>query len=611
MAVSGRVRALLLLLWIFQGDSQRVEMPRREMEVVKGQMVVLQAWYSPTSDIGRNSVIWNFMANDSKQVISYSNGEPGIGSHEFRKRVGFSLSMPSANLSIYINNTQESDSGRYLCNVIIPGAPGLSGEMRLNVKVPPSPPVCTMTGSSVLNGNVTLSCKSSSGKPIPQYKWTKNAPMSEVFFSPMQKWRACPSPLLVLGFMDERQGTLRLSNLTKSMSGKYVCRASNTAGSDTCSINLEVFTSSNAGTIVAATLGSIVGLVAIILFLIFILRRRDHEEEMANDIKEDAQAPKRVSWAKSGTGSDILSKNGTLCSIDMSPHLRDPQQPNNFHYPYPTAPVCDTGSVLNAYRLRPGEPNPLQGLPGYISGTPPPGHTRPHCVANNIDATSPHGHSQPPSSNHISGAPPPGHTRPLSTRIIVDTPPYGFSEPPSSNRVGVTSPHGFSEPPSSNHVGVTSPHGFSQPPSSNHVGVTSPHGFSQPPSSNHVGVTSPHKHSRPPSFNKIGASSPHGHSRPPSSNHIGGRAPHRHSRPHSSNHSRPTSISSMPHYGHSRSSSSNGAPPHSPPGHMVTDPDKTEGAQPQVPRPLTSPIRSATLARMGAVPAQSQAGSLV
>ncbi|CDQ73779.1 unnamed protein product [Oncorhynchus mykiss] len=365
--------------WPAPCDSQRVEMPRREMEVVKGQMVVLQAWYSPTSDIGRNSVIWNFMANDSKQVISYSNGEPGIGSPEFRKRVGFSLSMPSANLSIYINNTQESDSGRYLCNVIIPGAAGLSGEMRLNVKVPPSPPVCLMTGSSVLNGNVTLSCKSSSGKPIPQYKWTKNAPMSEVFFSPMQ---------------NERQGTLRLSNLTKSMSGKYVCRASNTAGSDTCSINLEVFTSSNAGAIVAATLGSIVALVAIVLFLIFILRRRDHEEEeLANDIKEDAQAPKRVSWAKSGTGSDLLSKNGTLSSIATTPHLRDPQQPNNFRYPYPTAPASDTGSVFNAYRLRPGEPNPLQGLPGYISGTPPPRHTRPLCVANNIDATSPHRHN--------------------------------------------------------------------------------------------------------------------------------------------------------------------------------------------------------------------------
>lgn len=41
---------------------------------------------------------------------------------------------------------------------------------------------------------------------------------------------------------DERQGTLRLSNLTKGMSGKYICRASNTAGTDSCSINLEVIT---------------------------------------------------------------------------------------------------------------------------------------------------------------------------------------------------------------------------------------------------------------------------------------------------------------------------------------------------------------------------------
>lgn len=68
------------------------------------------------------------------QIISYSSGEIGIGSSEFRKRVGFAVSMPSANLSIYINNTQESDSGRYLCNVIIPGAPGLSGELQVNIK---------------------------------------------------------------------------------------------------------------------------------------------------------------------------------------------------------------------------------------------------------------------------------------------------------------------------------------------------------------------------------------------------------------------------------------------------------------------------------------------
>ncbi|XP_010890537.2 endothelial cell-selective adhesion molecule isoform X2 [Esox lucius] len=584
MKISGRVRALLSLLWIFQGDSQRVEIPRREMEVVKGQMVVLQAWYSPTSDISRNSIIWNFMANESKLVISYSNGEPGIGSPEFRKRVGFSKSMPSANLSIYINNTQESDSGRYLCNVLIPGVPGLSGELRLNVKVPPSPPVCTMTGSSVLNGNVTLSCKSSSGKPVPQYKWTKTAPLSEFFFSPMQKWSACPQPFLVLGFMDERQGTLRLSNLNKNMSGKYVCRASNTAGSDTCSINLEVITSSNSGAIAAATLGSIVGLVAIILFLIFILRKsRNHEEEeVANDIKEDAQAPKRVSWAKSGTGSDIISKNGTLSSIATSSHPRDPHQLNNYHFPYPTAPASDTGSVLNAYRLRPGEPSALQGLPGYnIGSTPPSGNARRLSVADKIGASSPHGHSRPHGSNHIIGTPPAGHTRPLCTSIIVDTPLHGFSQPQSTP---------------------------------NDVGVTAPHEHNRPACSNNIHAPSHHSHSRPLSSNNTGVSSPHGHSRP-SSNHIRGISPHSQSRPLSSNHSRKHSTGSMARYGHSRTSGSNCAPLHSPPGHMVTDPDKSEGAQPQVPRPFTSPISSATLTRMGAVPvmvpAQSQTGSLV
>ncbi|CAJ1065251.1 endothelial cell-selective adhesion molecule isoform X1 [Xyrichtys novacula] len=353
MEIRTRLRAVLLVIWISQGDTNKVEIPRGEMEVVKGQMVVLHAWYSPNSDISKNTVVWHFTGNESKQVINFSSGEVGYSQNEFTKRVGFGVAMPSANISIYINNTQESDTGRYFCSVIVPKGLSISGEMSLNVKVPPSPPVCTMTGNPVVEGNVTLSCQSAYGKPVPQYKWTKAAPVSEVFFSPMQ---------------NERHGTLRLSNLTKSMSGKYICRASNTAGSDSCSINLEVITSTNAGVVAAATLGSIVGLVAMALFLIFILRRRrDTEEEIANEIKEDAQAPKRVSWAKSNTGSDIVSKNGTLSSIATSPRPRDPHAPN-FHYPYSPISASDASSVINAYQLRPGEGNMLQGLPGYNQG---------------------------------------------------------------------------------------------------------------------------------------------------------------------------------------------------------------------------------------------------
>uniref|UniRef100_A0A8C6STH8 Endothelial cell adhesion molecule b n=1 Tax=Neogobius melanostomus TaxID=47308 RepID=A0A8C6STH8_9GOBI len=346
------------------GDTHGVEIPSRTIEAVKGQKVTLQAWYSPSSDISKNVVLWTFANNQTTSLIHYSSGEVGYGKNVFTKRVGFSTEMPSANLSIYINNTQESDSGRYVCSVIVP-EDVLIGELTLNVKVPPSPPVCTMTGNPVVKGNVTLGCTSSQGKPAPQYKWTKAAPLSEVFFSPMQ---------------NERQGTLHLTNLTKSVSGKYVCRASNTAGSETCSINLEVVTSSNARMIAAATLGSILGLLAMVLFLIFLLRRReDPEEEMANEIKEDAQAPKRVSWAKSTTGSDIMSKNGTLSSIATSPRPRDPP---NFHYPYSPTPASDSCSVIHAYQLRPGEANTLQGLPGYNMGGTAPRKPKAHPTAN-------------------------------------------------------------------------------------------------------------------------------------------------------------------------------------------------------------------------------------
>ncbi|XP_061637162.1 endothelial cell-selective adhesion molecule isoform X2 [Phyllopteryx taeniolatus] len=366
MEMHARLRALMLFWWLVQGDdSQKLEIPREEMEVVKGQMVVLQAWYSPSSDISKNTVVWQFLTGHKpKQVINFSSGEVGHGQNNFSKRVGFSAAMPAANLSIFINNTQESDSGIYLCSVVIPGRSSPAGQMRLNVKVPPSPPACTMSGEPVVEGNVTLSCKSAHGKPVPQYKWTKTAPMQEVFFSPMQ---------------NERQGTLRLSNLTKSMSGKYICRASNTAGSDSCSINLEVITSSNASMIAVATLGSMVGLVALVLFLIFVLRRkRDTEEETANEIKEDAQAPKRVSWAKSNTGSDIVSKNGTLSSIATSPRPGDHHCQPAFHYPYSPSSTTDTRSVINAYQLRPGEANTLRGLPGYnAGGTPSRKHKRP------------------------------------------------------------------------------------------------------------------------------------------------------------------------------------------------------------------------------------------
>lgn len=74
------------------------------------------------------------LLRSSVQVISFNSGQVGFGQNEFTKRVGFSVSMPSANISFYINNTQESDSGLYTCMVLIPSGPAISGQVQLHVK---------------------------------------------------------------------------------------------------------------------------------------------------------------------------------------------------------------------------------------------------------------------------------------------------------------------------------------------------------------------------------------------------------------------------------------------------------------------------------------------
>ncbi|XP_077448506.1 endothelial cell adhesion molecule a [Stigmatopora argus] len=327
-------------LWWLSGIWAEILMPQSHVDVLKGQMVVLKASYNPVpgSDLSTNTILWNLVTNNSQLVISYTKSSISVGSSQFQGRVGFTSRMPSSDVSLYINNTQESDSGRYLCQVIRPLNPGLTAELSLDVKVPPAVPKCTLSGQAVLKGNVTLSCKSSSGKPVPVYKWRRTSPTSEVFFSPM---------------LNEKTGSLKLSNLSSNMSGKYVCTASNSAGSETCFINLEVSNSNRAGVIAGATVGTVVGFLCLLLICMFFLmkRKRDNEDDMANEIKEDAQAPKRVSWAKSGMGSDIISKNGTLSSIASSPQHRDPaQQQNNHHHlqHYPQRPPSDTASIITA-----------------------------------------------------------------------------------------------------------------------------------------------------------------------------------------------------------------------------------------------------------------------
>ncbi|KAM9728497.1 LOW QUALITY PROTEIN: endothelial cell adhesion molecule a [Menidia menidia] len=325
------------ILCLLSGTGANIQMPDSSMEVIKGQMVVLRASYLSDliGDLNANIIVWNFFSNGTQLILTYNRGVT-VSSPQFQGRVGFLSKMPSTDVSLYVNNTRESDSGRYVCQVIYADKPGVTAELTLDVKVPPAVPRCSLSGRPVLKGNVTLSC-SSRGKPLPLYRWKKTSPTPEVFFSPMA---------------NERTGVLKLSNLSANMSGKYVCTASNSAGAESCDISLDISTSNRVGMIVGATVGSVLGFIFLLFvclaFLVFFRRRRYGEDDMANEIKEDAQAPKRVSWAKSGMGSDVISKNGTLSSIGSSPRHKDPPHPPHHHHQYPPPPASDTASILTA-----------------------------------------------------------------------------------------------------------------------------------------------------------------------------------------------------------------------------------------------------------------------
>ncbi|NXM51461.1 ESAM protein, partial [Gymnorhina tibicen] len=164
------------------------------------------------------------------QVLSYLHGVVKVEETDLKPRIGFLYSInDTRNISVFINATREQDSGQYLCTVnVVDDTIRLGknvGVINLTVLVPPAAPTCQLHGSAVVGANVTLSCSSKKGKPSPTYQWQREPPDPQVFFPPA---------------LDRDRGTLKLTNLSLEMSGVYICRAENQAGSTNCSIVLEV-----------------------------------------------------------------------------------------------------------------------------------------------------------------------------------------------------------------------------------------------------------------------------------------------------------------------------------------------------------------------------------
>lgn len=360
------------LLWVlFLGLSTLATPSRAQLELhvpaglvrvlaTEGGEVVLPAWYTLQGEVSSAQpwetplVIWFLeqKGEDLKQVLAYINGVLSG-----KPEASLVHTMPSRNVSMRLKDLQEKDSGSYRCSVNIQDSSGTnrghsSKTLELNVLVPPAPPSCHLLGVPRLGGNVTLMCQSPRSKPTAQYQWEGPPPSSKIFFAPVA---------------DVIRGSLRLTNLSTSMSGVYICTAHNAVGSAQCNVTLEVSTGPGAAVVAGAVVGTLVGFVLLAGLILLYQRRGKALEEPANDIKEDAVAPRTLTWPK---GSDTISKNGTLSSVTSARALQPPHSPSRPAALTPTPSL--SSQALSSPRLPRTDgapPQPVSSSPGGVSSS--------------------------------------------------------------------------------------------------------------------------------------------------------------------------------------------------------------------------------------------------
>ncbi|XP_036301761.1 immunoglobulin superfamily member 11 isoform X1 [Pipistrellus kuhlii] len=397
-----------LLLLSLQGVTVSLEVSESpgSVQVARGQTAVLPCTFTTSAALINLNVIWMVIplanANQPEQVILYQGGQMFDGSPQFHGRVGFAGTMPATNVSIFINNTQLSDTGTYQCLVNnLPDRGGRNiGVTGLTVLVPPSAPHCQIQGSQDIGSDVILLCSSEEGIPRPTYLWEK---LDNTFKLPPTATQ------------DQVQGTVTIRNISTLSSGLYQCVASNAIGTSTCLLDLQVISPQPRSIgLIAGAVGTgaviVIFCIALILGAFFYWRRKNKEEEeedIPNEIREDDLPPK-CSSAKAFHTEMSSSENNTLTSSNTynsrywsnNPkahrntqsfnHFSDLRQSFSLHSGNANIPaICANGThlvpaphrTLIVTTNRGSSPQVMPRSNGSVSRKPRPQHTHAHTVS--------------------------------------------------------------------------------------------------------------------------------------------------------------------------------------------------------------------------------------
>lgn len=252
----------------------------------KGDSVTLGCTYVVApSETGNLDIEWSKMNPDSTGldtvILTYMDNQiVAKGPSGLMSRLTFVQADPSkGNASIHINYLNVEDTATYQCKV--KKNPGVdSRKVTLNIQVVPTNPRCSIEGEQSYGKDVTLKCSSHEGTPPLTYTWQKIAGPSNP-----------ATPVLNLKPLN---GDLLIKNLSDAYVGAYQCKIGNQVGSSTCVADLTVSSANRTGIIVGAVIGALLLLLLLLLLiwcLICCCNKRRYEKELANDIREDVNAP--------------------------------------------------------------------------------------------------------------------------------------------------------------------------------------------------------------------------------------------------------------------------------------------------------------------------------
>ncbi|XP_051260908.1 cell surface A33 antigen-like [Dicentrarchus labrax] len=269
--------------------SIEVSIPQKNYRAVSGDDITLTCSFIPARPDNKLIVLtWEAYPLKSgdkiKTVATYFSNNVVDIAPAYEGRAFLEVDLNQQMSVLRLTKVTAQDSRSYQCSVRIPnddeGTP--TATTSLLVLVPPSPPVCSIQGRAEYWQDISLTCKSEEGSPKPVPVWKS--------YSVDNLPRRFPVKTI------EKDGVLSLFNISREMSGFYICTSTNEVGSASCNLTLAVMPPSmNIGSTAGIIGGVLAGFVFLGILIFCCCRKKGNKDKNAEgapgEVFYDRDAP--------------------------------------------------------------------------------------------------------------------------------------------------------------------------------------------------------------------------------------------------------------------------------------------------------------------------------